>query len=94
MFSYTLLWTVHVDLANTTLGGGIQWTGKDCSDEHLVGIMFLPVRDHSTVVWADPYSSGPLPKDDVGALKDSTLRQYSIGEDCEKGGEGIELQQV
>ncbi len=73
---------------------GIQRTGKYCSDERLVAIVFLPMRDHGAVVWADPYSSGSLPEDDVGASKGPTLRRYSAGKDCEKGGEGIELQQV
>ncbi|KAK0237367.1 hypothetical protein EDD85DRAFT_791035 [Armillaria nabsnona] len=77
-------------LVNADLGGGDKRTGQYSCDKCLAAIVFLPVRDHGAVVWADPYGSS-LAEDDVGTSKGSTLRRYSAGEDWEKGGEGIEL---
>ncbi|KAK0237365.1 hypothetical protein EDD85DRAFT_791032 [Armillaria nabsnona] len=87
----TLIAGAHYNLVNADLGDGVKRTGQYSCDKCLAAIVFLPVRDHGAVVWADPYGSS-LAEDDVGTSKGSTLRRYSPGEDWEKGGEGIELQ--
>ncbi len=51
------------------MSGGVQWTGEDSCDERLAAIVFLPVRDHRTVGWANPYGGGPLAEDNVGASR-------------------------
>ncbi len=45
---------VRADLANADFCGRIKQTREDSRDELLTVVMFLPVRDHGAVVWADP----------------------------------------
>ncbi len=41
-------------LANADFCGRIKQTREDSRDELLTVVVFLPVRDHGAVVWADP----------------------------------------